>query len=181
MPRLVEGLSRFFGRVEIFALALESEPQAALAALAAGQPLEAREHARTIVGALPDSPLGLALWADAAEDAWLDHEAATALLELVKKAPWRADVWLRLARAGRRIEWPGARDALERAATAPDEREAARSALIELADQDLAAGDPGRAQRWLDRIAASVDGAPDGEAALRRAECAIARGDLAEA
>ncbi len=181
MPRLVEGLSRFFGRVEIFALGLESERQAAEGALARGQPLEAREHARAIVAALPDSPLGLALWADAAEDAWLDHEAATALLELVKKVPWRADVWLRLARAGKRVEWAGAREALERAATAPDEREAARAALLELADQDLAAGDPARAQRWLDRIATPLGGAEDREAALRRAECAIARGDLAEA
>jgi cellulose synthase operon protein C len=181
MPRLVEGLSRFFGRVEIFALGLEGERQAAEAALAAGQPLEAREHARTIVGALPDSPLGLALWADAAEDAWLDHEAATALLELVKKVPWRADVWLRLARAGQRIEWPGARDALERAATAPDERESARLALLDLCDLDLAAGDPARAQRWLDRIPAPLGGGVDRDASLRRAECAAARGDLAQA
>ena len=104
MPRLVEGLSRFFGRVEIFALGLEGERQAAEAALTKGQPLEAREHARAILAALPESPLGLALWADAAEDAWLDHEAATALHELAKKVPWRADVWLRLGRAGARIE-----------------------------------------------------------------------------
>jgi GTP-binding protein EngB required for normal cell division len=181
MPRLVEGLSRFFGRVEIFALGLEGERQAAETALAAGQPLEAREHARTIVGALPDSPLGLALWADAAEDAWLDHEAATALLELAKKVPWRADVWLRLARAGRRIDWPGEREALERAATAPDERDSARLALLDLADLDLAAGDFARAQRWLDRIPPPLAGGVDREAALRRAECAIARGDLREA
>jgi GTP-binding protein EngB required for normal cell division len=179
MPRLVEGLSRFFGRVEIFALGLEGERLAAEQALAKGQPLEAREHARTIVGALPDSPLGLALWADAAEDAWLDHEAATALHELAKKVPWRADVWLRLARAGRRIEWQGAREALERAASAPDERESARLALLDLADLDLAAGDHARAQRWLDRIAAPITGGVDREAALRRAECAILRGDLA--
>jgi GTP-binding protein EngB required for normal cell division len=181
MPRLVEGISRFFGRVEIFALGLEGERQAAEAALLAGQPLEAREHARTIVGALPDSPLGLALWADAAEDAWLDHEAATALHELAKKVPWRADVWLRLARAGRRIDWPGEREALERAATAPDERESARLALLDLADLDLLAGDPARAQRWLDRIPPVLAGEADHEAALRRAECAIARGDLPQA
>lgn len=177
MPRLVEGISRFFGRVEIFALGLEGERQAAELALAKGQPLEAREHARAIVAALPDSPLGLALLADAAEDAWLDHEAANALSELAKKVPWRADVWLRLARAGRRIEWPYVREALERAATAPDEREAARAALIELADLDLAAGDAARAQRWLDRLGTPV-GAPDREASLRRAECAITRGEL---
>src|SRR3954468_16328919 len=159
MPRLVEGLSRFFGRVEIFALGLESERQAAEAALAKGQPLEARDHAREILSQLPDSPLGLALWADAAEDAWLDHEVVTALSELAKKVPWRADVWLRLGRAGRRIEWPDARESLERAAVAPDERDSSRLALLDLCDLDLAAGDSARALRWLDRIPPPITGA----------------------
>lgn len=181
MPRLVEGISRFFGRVEIFALGLEGERQAAEAALARGNALDARDHARTILAALPGSPLGLALWADAAEDAWLDHETAAALSELVKRVPWRADVWLRLAQAGRRIDWPGAREALERAATAPDERDAARVALLELADQDLAAGDAARALRWIDRIPVPLDRSADREACLRRAECALARGDLVKA
>lgn len=180
MPRLVEGLSRFFGRVELFARGLENERQDAEIALAKGQPLEAREHARAILAEVPGSPLGLALLADAAEDAWLDHEAAGALSELSRQVPWRADVWLRLARAGRRIEWPYVREALERAASAPDERDAAREALLELCDLDLAAGDPARAERWLDRIAAPLGG-PDRELALRRAECAVARGDLAQA
>jgi cellulose synthase operon protein C len=180
MPRLVEGLSRFFGRVEIFALGLESERQAAEAALQKGQPLEARDHAREILAQLPGSPLGLALWADAAEDAWLDHEVVTALAELTKKVPWRADVWLRLGRAGFRIEWPGAREALERAASAPDERESARLALLDLCDLDLAAGDPTRAQRWLDRVAHPL-GIVDRQVAVRRAECALARGDLIQA
>ena len=180
MPRLVEGLSRFFGRVEIFALGLEGERQAAEAALTKGQPLEAREHARAILAALPESPLGLALWADAAEDAWLDHEVVAALSRLSEKVPWRADVWLRLGRAGRRIEWPGAREALERAAAAPDERESARLALLDLADLDLAAGDAARAQRWLDRIATSLT-IVDREVAVRRAECALAQGDALQA
>jgi len=180
MPRLVEGLSRFFGRVEIFALGLERERQAAEAALTKGQPLEAREHARTILAALPESPLGLALWADAAEDAWLDHEVVAALSKLSEKVPWRADVWLRLGRAGARIEWPGAREALERAAVAPDERDSARLALLDLADRDLAAGDAARAQRWLDRIAAPLIGV-DREVAVRRAEFALALGDAAQA
>jgi GTP-binding protein EngB required for normal cell division/tetratricopeptide (TPR) repeat protein len=180
MPRLVEGLTRFFGRVEIFALGLESERQAAEAALLRGQPLEARDHAREILAQLPDSPLGLALWADAAEEAWLDHEVVTALSELAKRVPWRADVWLRLGRAGLRTEWPGAREALERAATAPDERESARLALLDLADLDLAAGDPERAQRWLDRVPPLLTGV-DREVALRRAECALVHGDLASA
>ena len=45
MPRLVEGLSRFFGRVEILALGLERERQAAEWALSKGRPLEARDLA----------------------------------------------------------------------------------------------------------------------------------------
>ncbi|WP_437627354.1 dynamin family protein [Sorangium sp. So ce1151] len=178
MARLVEALNRFFGRVEILALGLENERSAAEAALAKGMPLEAREHARSILSVLPDSAVGLALWADAAEDAWLDEEVVTALADLTKRVPWRADVWLRLGRAGQRIGWDGARNALERAASAPEERDAARLALLDLCDLDLAAGDPARAQRWLDRIPAPLSTAPDRDAALRRAACALARGDL---
>ena len=177
MPRLVEGLSRFFGRVEILALGLEGTRQAAEIALQRGRPLEARDHARTLLSELPGSALGLALWADAAEDAWLDHEVVEALGELARKVPWRADVWLRLGRAGLRIEHPEARAALERAAVASDEREDARIALLDLCDLDLAAGDAQRAARWLDRVPLLFVG-PDREIALRRAECALALGDL---
>src|SRR5690349_24638698 len=102
MARLVEALNRFFGRVEILALGLENERSAAEAALAKGMPLEAREHARTILSVLPDSAVGLALWADAAEDAWLDQEVVAALSDLAKRVPWRADVSLRLRRPGQR-------------------------------------------------------------------------------
>ncbi|WP_437987035.1 dynamin family protein [Sorangium sp. So ce117] len=178
MARLVEALNRFFGRVEILALGLENERSAAEAALAKGMPLEAREHARTILSVLPDSAVGLALWADAAEDAWLDQEVVASLTDLAKRVPWRADVWLRLGRAGQRIGWDGARDALERATSAPEERDAARLALLDLSDLDLAAGDPARAQRWLDRIPAPLTTVPDRDVALRRAECALAYGDL---
>ncbi|WP_437300674.1 dynamin family protein [Sorangium sp. So ce426] len=178
MARLVEALNRFFGRVEILALGLENERSAAEAALAKGMPLEAREHARSILSVLPDSAVGLALWADAAEDAWLDQEVVASLTDLAKRVPWRADVWLRLGRAGQRIGWDGARDALERATSAPEERDAARLALLDLSDLDLAAGDPARAQRWLDRIPAPLTTVPDRDVALRRAECALAYGDL---
>ncbi|MDC0681860.1 dynamin family protein [Sorangium atrum] len=178
MARLVEALNRFFGRVEILALGLENERSAAEAALAKGMPLEAREHARTILSVLPDSAVGLALWADAAEDAWLDQEVVAALTDLAKRVPWRADVWLRLGRAGQRVGWDGARDAIERATSAPEERDAARLALLDLSDLDLAAGDPARAQRWLDRIPAPLTTVPDRDVALRRAECALAYGDL---
>ncbi|MEJ7730183.1 MAG: hypothetical protein WKG00_13310 [Polyangiaceae bacterium] len=37
---------------------------------------------------------------------------------------------------------------------------------------------PARAQRWLDRALASLGGSNDRELSLRRAECALARGDL---
>src|SRR5262249_1001983 len=133
-----------------------------------------------ILSQLPDSPLGLALWADAAEDAWLDHEVVAALSELARRVPWRADVWLRLSRAGLRIEWADAREALERAASAPDERESARMALLDLCDLDLSAGDPARAHRWLDGCAPSL-GAVDREVGVRGAEGALARGDLVQA
>ncbi len=181
MPRLVESLSRFFGRVEIFALGLEGEREAAEAALAKGQPLEARDHARALLAELPGSPLGLALWADAAEDAWLDHEVIAALSKLAEMVPWRADVWLRLGRAGLRTSWTGAREALERAAVAQDEPAFARLALLDLSDLDLRAGDAARAARWLDRIPMPTGGIVDRDASLRRAECALALGDVAEA
>lgn len=177
MPRLVEGLSRFFGRVEILALGLEGTRQAAELALSRGRALDARDHARTILAELPDSVLGLALWADAAEDAWLDHEVVNALSELSKRVPWRADVWLRLGRAGLRVDWPHAREALERAAAAPDEREDARLALFELCDLDLGAGDPQRAARWLEGVPATLAGT-DRELMLRKAECSLLLGDL---
>src|SRR5262249_20881671 len=98
--------------------------------------------------------------------------------ELARRVPWRADVWLRLGRAGLKTGWPDARAALERASSAPEEREASRLALLDLCDLDLVAGDPARAVRWLDRIPAALAGGADPELAVRRAECALARGDL---
>src|SRR5690606_30999042 len=119
----------------------------------------------------------LALWADAAERAWLDHEVVAALSQLAPSVPWRADVWLRLGRAGLRAGDAGAREALERAASAPEERDAARLALLDLCDLDLAAGDVARATRWLDSVPRALGGGPDPGLALRRAECAALRGD----
>lgn len=122
------------------------------------------------------------MWADAAADAWLDHEVVEALRELVKVVPWRADVWLRLGEAGLRIGWPDARDALERALSSTDDRDSVRLALLKLCDLDMAMGDPDRAQRWLDRIPPPFSGT-DSDVALRRLECAMEKGDrgLAEA
>ncbi|HRI70288.1 MAG TPA: hypothetical protein PK156_38920, partial [Polyangium sp.] len=180
MARLEESLSRFLGRVEIVARGLDNERRAAEVALGRGRPLEARERARAILAEVPGSPLGLALWADAAEDAGLDHEVASALGELAEHVPWRADVWLRLGQAQSRMNDPRAVESFERAANAPEERESAQLALLELCDIDLRTGDPDRAGRWLDRVGASL-GADhktwvDREVALRRAECALALG-----
>jgi hypothetical protein len=150
VSQLVEALNLFFGRVEILARGAEVDRRAAEAALARDRPLEAREHAREMLLKVPGSPVGLALWADAAERAWLDHEVVSALAQLAPSVPWRADVWLRLGRAGLRAGDAGASEALERAAAAPEERDAARLALLDLCDLDLAAGDVARAQRWLD-------------------------------
>lgn len=184
MPTLVQGLSGFFGRVELFALGLDGARRAALAALERGRPLEAREHAQVILAEAPESLVGLALWADAAEAAWLDHEVVSALSRLVELAPYRADAWLRLGLAGERIGWEGAREALVRAASSNDTA-VAREAAFRLADLDLAEGDLARAQRWVELApsegALGSEPRPDKERALRLAELALARDDVAGA
>src|SRR5690606_9122193 len=102
VSQLVEALGLFFGRVEILARGAENDRRAAEAAMARVRPLEAREHAREMLAKVPGSPVALALWADAAERAWLDPEVVTALGALAQRVPWRADVWLRLGRAALR-------------------------------------------------------------------------------
>ena len=67
---LVENLSRWVERVEILARGVDSERRAAELALERDRPLEAREAARAILLRVPESIVGLALWADAAEGAW---------------------------------------------------------------------------------------------------------------
>ncbi|MBL8743441.1 MAG: dynamin family protein, partial [Myxococcales bacterium] len=190
MPPLLESLSRLASRVEILAAGVENERRSAEQMLEKGRALDAREHARAIIQRIPGSPLGLALWADAAEAAWLDDEALEALSELSAIVPWRADVWLRLGRVALRLA-PSeperasslvalARNAFERSAAAPDERASARLALLELCDLDLAGGDPTRALLWLERVPASLTG-KDEATLVRRAECALALGRVAEA
>ncbi len=180
MAPLFESISRLADRVEILARGLEGDRRAAEIMLERGRPLDAREHARAILAKVPGSPLGLALWADSAEAAWLDHEAVQALTELARAVPWRGDVWLRLGRAAWRIGDPQAREALERAAAAQDDKVSSRRALLDLCDMDLAVGDAARAARWLDRLPPPLGGR-DEAALLRSAECAVARGALEEA
>jgi small GTP-binding protein len=181
VSQLVETLGLFFGRVEILARGAEQNRRDAEMALARDRPLEAREHAREMLAKVPGSPLALALWADAAERAWLDHEVVEALGALAKTVPWRADVWLRLGRAAQRLGRTDAREALERAASASEERDASREALLDLCDLDLAAFDVARARQWLDSIPRPMTGEIDPGVSLRRAECAVAASDAAHA
>ena len=180
MSRLVDSLSRFFGRVEILARGAEDDRKAAEQAQQRGHVLEARSHARALLAKVPGSPLGLALWADAAEQCWLDDEVVVALSQLVEQMPWRSEVWLRLGLAGLRSDWTHAPEALQRAAAATDDPAVARSALLQLADLDLLATKLQRAGRWLDRVPTHPS-QPDPELALRRAECALALGDTERA
>lgn len=177
MARVAENLARFFSRVEILARGAEDERRSAEEALAQGRHLEARAHARALLGRVPRSPLGLALWAESAEALWLYGEAAEALGELSRQVPWRQEVWLRLGLARVRADLPEGRDALMRAASLEDPV-VRREALLALTDLDLVAGEAGRAERWLGRIG---DVTGDLEVDLRRAECAFSRGDDDEA
>jgi GTP-binding protein EngB required for normal cell division len=181
MARLVDGLSRLFERVEIFARGAEEERRAAERALASGDALEARAQARALLARVPGSPLGLALWADAAEACLRHDEVVEALTALATKVPWRHEVWLRLGLARLGDAPAEARDALERAARAgATDPGVARDALVALADLDLASGDPARALRWIDRVPTHA-AAPDPELALRRAEAWLGLGAVEEA
>ncbi len=180
MPRVAEGLSRFFGRVEILARGANEERRAAERALARGHVLEARAAARALLARVPGSPVGLALWADAAEACGLHDEVVEALSQLVEQLPWRQEVWLRLGQAALRSGSARARMALERAAAGTDDPSVARQALLLLADQDIAADDTARAARWLDRVPYHPS-QTDPELALRRAECFWAEGKGTEA
>src|SRR5688500_13840500 len=106
MSRLGEGLARFFGRVEILALGADDDRRAAELALGRGDVLEARAHARSLLARVPRSPLGLALWAEAAERCWLYDEVVEALAQLIEQVPWRQELWLRLGLAGFASGWP---------------------------------------------------------------------------
>ncbi len=200
MSRLVDSLSRWYGRVEILARGADELRRQARDCLERGQGIEARALALKLLERVPRSPVALALWADAADACMLDQEVVEALRQLVQQVPWRHDAWLRLGRVGQRFGWPGARDALERAAGCTDDRSVAREALLSLCDLDLQAGEPNRARQWLERIPSPADPTAtvqpantdqpdrekeassadlrDAEVALRRAECWLATNQL---
>lgn len=175
MPTLQEELSDFFGRAIIVARGGAEDRQAAERALAAGDPSLALRHARELLAKVPRSPIGLLLAADAAEQAFLDDQAAQLLGELAEVVPWAPEVWLRLGRAKLRAGYDPheAREALSRALVDARHSEPAARAAVLLADLDLAQDDPRRALVWLDRVRDSIDPA----VAERRAIALLELGD----
>ena len=175
--RLADVIGRWIGKVEIVLAGADEDLREGQEALSLGDPMRARAAARRVLARAPDSPIGLALLADACEAAHLDAEHALTLEELARRAPSRAEVWVRLGRARRDTGGAASdvRDAFARAlAVAEAGSEARRDALLEaFADLDLAAGDGARAELWLER--AADDKAQD--VLARRAEARLARGD----
>ena len=179
--RLADVIGRWIGKVEIVLAGADEDLREGEQSLAAGDPMGARAAARRVLARAPDSPIGLALLADACEAAHLDAELALTLEELALRAPSRAEVWVRLARARQVTQAPpdDVRDALVRGlAVAESGSEARRDALIALADLDLAQGDGARAELWVERAALPDQSAA---AAVRRAEAKLLRGDAAGA
>jgi GTP-binding protein EngB required for normal cell division len=179
--RLADVIGRWIGKVEIVLAGADDDLREGEQALASADPMRARAAAHRVLARAPDSPIGLALLADAAEAAHLDAELALALEDLARLVPSQAEVWVRLARARRTTQAPPSevRDALVRALSVAESGDPARrDALLELADFDLAQGDGARAELWLER-AALPDRSPP--AAVRRAEARLLRGDAAGA
>jgi len=178
--RLADIVGRWIGKVELVLAGADDDLRDGEDALASGDAMQARSAAHRVLARAPDSPVGLALLADACELGRLEAELAETLEQLAKRAPARPEVWLRLARARRATEAPfeEVRDALVRAlAMAESGSETRREALVGLADVDLAQGDGPRAQLWLDRVA--DDRALD--VTVRRAEGRLLAGDAATA
>jgi small GTP-binding protein len=195
--RLADVIGRFLGKVEIVLAGADEDLRDGQEALAAGDAMAARAAAHRVLAQAPDSPLGLALLADACETGHLDAELALTLEELARRAPSRAEVWVRLARA-RQATGTSAeevRDALVRGlAVAESGSEARIDALIGLADLDLAQGDGARAELWLERAAPIAAGTRPAavaipgawsdrstDIAVRSAEARLLHGDAAGA
>src|SRR6516165_12309463 len=115
--RLADVIGRWIGKVEIVLAGADEDLRDGEDALATGDPMRARAAAHRVLARAPDSPLGLALLADACEAAHLDAELALTLEELARRAPSRAEVWVRLARARQATDAPidEVRDAFARA------------------------------------------------------------------
>jgi small GTP-binding protein len=174
--RLADVIGQWIGRVELVAAGADGDLRDGVEALAGGDALSARAAAHRVLLRAPDSPLGLALLADACEAAHLDAELAFTLEELARRVPSRAEVWVRLGRARAAIQSSTAdvREAFARAlAVAESGSDARRSSLIALADLDLDEGQAARAELWLERM--PNDSSPD--LVVRRAQARLGGGD----
>lgn len=174
--RLAETIANWFGHVEIVLSRADGILRDGEEALARGDAMRARQAAKALLERVPQSPIGLALLADACEAAHLDAELAQTLEELALRAASQADVWIRLGRARERVASPpeDVRDAFLRAlSVAAAGSEARREALLWLADLDLSHGDGARAEMWLERLADRKHA----DVALRRAEARILQRD----
>src|SRR6516225_4562122 len=99
--RLADVIGRWIGRVEVVLAGADEDLREGEDALAAGDAMGARAAAHRVLVRAPDSPLGLALLADACEAGHLDAELAMTLEDLARRAPSSAEVWVRLGRARR--------------------------------------------------------------------------------
>jgi hypothetical protein len=155
---------------------LDEHRRAALQSFERGDPLAAREHAQAILLEVPKSPTGLALLADSCEALWLDDELLSALHSLCESAPWRGELWVRLAETLIRVGAPtgDAAKALENVLGPDMDRAVQRRALLILADLDIRAGDAWRASHWLEMLRFHAD---DPDVVLRRLEVALLVGD----
>jgi small GTP-binding protein len=178
--RLADVIGHWIGRVELVVAGADGDLRDGEEALAAGDALGARGAAHRVLQKAPDSPLGLALLADACDAAHLEAELALTLEELARRVPSRAEVWVRLghARGATQSDTAEVREAFARGlAVAESGSEARRDALVALADLDLAEGHAARAELWLERV--PNDSSP--ELATRRAQARLAGGDPAGA
>lgn len=180
--RLADVIGRVLGKVEVALAGADADLREGEDALIGGDALAARAAARRVLARAPNSPLGLALLADACDAAHLDAELAMVLEDLARRVPSRAEVWVRLGRARRAT---GAaeqevREAFVRALSVaePGSDERADS-LLALADVDLERGDGARAELWLDRLAPTP--ATSHDVSIRRAEARLLLNDAPSA
>jgi tetratricopeptide (TPR) repeat protein len=175
---LANSVANWLGRVELLARGIDEKRRDAQRSLEQGNPVAARTSALALLAEVPDSPVGLALLVDACEALWLDEEAVSALRKLCASAPWRAELWVRLAEAMLRIDAPleDIAKVLENALKPDMDPIMRRRALLLLTDLDLDRGDAARASRWLDALRLQD---LDPHVALRRLELALILGDRA--
>ncbi|MCC6216871.1 MAG: dynamin family protein [Polyangiaceae bacterium] len=178
MVRWAPPLQDWIERAELLGAGLDRLRVDARQALTEGRGADARGHALDLLEERPTSRAGLGLWVEAAASLGLDDERLEALERLSRLEPDRADVWLALADA-RAVRGDPTRAELERAAAAGAPRAAADAARLRLAYADVRAGDPDRAERWIDAL--GIEARQALPAALARADALLARGDAARA